>query len=376
MMGQILNKAELEYKLNPEKALEQERGFFEKFKDKAKQVAGVFLLVSALSVGSDMVNKAYAQEIKQTTKIEQMQKQEEQKEKILWKSHNEKPAWLQFSLKIEKGYNLFIGKSEKYSTEKGSRDGAFRNAIEQANASNSGVIKNIRGVRVREFYTEQKQDKNRNDYWITFALVETQADLEEVKTNKQVSEAKIEGQPELINKQGSSTTDSNIIKETNILETKSTAQIKQVEEQQKKQEEKINKANLTESSKWSLSIIKFAREDIKKIKTAEDAEQLIHTYFNQFVSEYYIPTKGDLKEGSYGIITRDYTEDDSKLLLQKAQEMKNIIQELSIKFGIKAFEKRTEQINDIIKKLEWRLSDAGKKEVEILRRFEKSLQQQ
>jgi hypothetical protein len=145
-------------------------------------------------------------------------------------------------------------------------------------------------------------------------------------------------------------------------------------EQQEKQEEKINEANLTESSKWSRGVVESARADIKKIKTAEDAEWLARTHFNQFVSEYYMPTKGDLKEGPYGIKTRDYTEDDSKFLLRNAQEMKRIMQELNTKFGIEAFDKRMEQVDGMIKKLERQSSYSGRKQKEALERMEKLLQ--
>jgi len=134
-------------------------------------------------------------------------------------------------------------------------------------------------------------------------------------------------------------------------ETKPTTRTEQVQKQEK-QEEKINEANLTESSKWSRGVVESARADMKKIKTAEDAEWLVRTHFNQLVSEYYMPTKGNLKEGPYGIKTRDYTEDDSKLLLRNAQEMKKVMQELNTKFGIEAFDKRIEQVDDMIKKLE------------------------
>lgn len=207
-----------EAELKPEKALAHERGVLERFKGKAKQVAGVLLFVSALSAGPGMVSEAYAQETKPATRTEQVQKQE-------------------------------------------------------------------------------------------------------------------------------------------------------------KQEEKINEANLTESSKWSQGVVESARADMKKIKTAEDAEWLVRTHFNQLVSEYYMPTKGNLKEGPYGIKTRDYTEDDSGLLLRNAQEMKKIMQELNTKFGIEAFDKRMEQVDDMIKKLERQSSYSGQKQKEALERMEKLLQQ-
>lgn len=88
-----------------------------------------------------------------------------------------------------------------------------------------------------------------------------------------------------------------------------------------------------------------------------------------------MPTKGNLKKGPYGIETRDYTEDDSKLLLQNVHEMKKIMQELNTKFGIAAFDKRIKQSDDMIKKLERRSSYSVQKQEEALERMEKLLQQ-
>jgi len=172
---------------------------------------------------------------------------------------------------------------------------------------------------------------------------------------------------------------SGIVKETYAQKAQSPTKIEEAkQEKQEKQEEQkieINEANLTASSIWSGHIIESARNDMDKIKTAEDAEWLVRSYFNKFVSEYYMPTKGNLKEGPYGIKMRDYSEDDSKFLLQNAQEMKELLQELNEKFGIEAYKKRIEQIDDMIMKLEKQSSYAGQKQKEVLGRLENMLQQ-
>lgn len=147
------------------------------------------------------------------------------------------------------------------------------------------------------------------------------------------------------------------------------------EQVQQKEEDKINEAKLTGSSTWARGITESARADLKKIKTAEDAEWLIRSHFNQLVSEYYLPTKGNLKEGPYGIKTREYSEDDTKLLLQSAKEMKQLLQDLNTKYGIEAYDKRQEQIDDMIKKLERQSSNSFQKQKEVLDRFEKMLQE-
>jgi len=272
---ELLGKKENEAELKPEKFLVQERGVLKRFKGKAKEVAGVLLFVSALSVAPGMVSEAYTQETKQNTRTEQAQKQ------------------------IEGQKNIHVGGGRIVDVE-------------------TGRIISVEG------------DKGVG-----------------------VEKTKNETTP--------------ITKQEKIKEQTLTTQ--------KKQEEKINKANLTESSRWSQSVIESTRADMKKIKTAEDAEWLVRTYFNQLVSEYYMPTKGNLKEGPYGIKMRNYTEDDSGLLLRNAQEMKKIIQELNAKFGIEAYEKRIEQIDDMIMKLERQSSYSGQKQKEALERMEKLLQQ-
>ncbi len=257
---------ENELELKPEKFLTQERGVLQRFKGRAKQVAGALLFVSALSVAPGMASELYTQETKRNIKIEQAQKQTEGRKTI-----------------------------------------------------------DVGGGRIVDVETGR---------------------IISVEGNKGVEVKKDEAP---------------IKKQTAII--------------QEKREEKINKANLTESSRWSQGFIESAHADMKKIKTAEDAEWLVRTYFNQFVSEYYMPTKGNLKEGPYGIKIRNYTEDDSKLLLRNAQEMKRIIQDLNAKFGIQAYEKRIEQIDDMIIKLERQSSYSGQKQKEALERMEKSLQQ-
>lgn len=158
-----------------------------------------------------------------------------------------------------------------------------------------------------------------------------------------------------------------VVSQANAQETKAPgAKIEQV---QKNQEEKIDESKLTESSKWSKSIIESARADMAKIKTQEDANWLIRSHFGPFVSEYYMPTKGDIKEGAYGTKTRDYTQEDSRFLLQGAKEMKKIVEELNTKFKVEAYSDRIEQIDKLITHLESKSSYAGQKQSELLKRM-------
>ncbi|MEI6281093.1 MAG: hypothetical protein WCP17_03820 [bacterium] len=61
-------------KLNPDEALSREKSILDRFKGKAKSVARIMLLVSALSAGGGVVNEVYAQENKPSTNTEQIQK--------------------------------------------------------------------------------------------------------------------------------------------------------------------------------------------------------------------------------------------------------------------------------------------------------------
>lgn len=166
---------------------------------------------------------------------------------------------------------------------------------------------------------------------------------------------------------------SGITKEAHAQESDSPTKTEQVKQEEQKLE--INEANITTSSKWSGDIVESARNDMSKIKTPEDAEWLVRSHFNKFVSEYYMPTTGDLEEGPYGTKIRNYTEDDSKFLLQNAQEMKELLQEINEKFSVEAYKDRTEQVDDIITKLERKLSYAGQKQNEALKQLERILQQ-
>ncbi len=62
-------------KFKPEQAIAHERSILERFKGKAREVAGILLFVSALSVGPGTVGETYAQEIKPAVQTEQIEKE-------------------------------------------------------------------------------------------------------------------------------------------------------------------------------------------------------------------------------------------------------------------------------------------------------------
>lgn len=148
---------------------------------------------------------------------------------------------------------------------------------------------------------------------------------------------------------------------------------KQTEQSAEQSAAEINDANVTASSRWSEALVKLANNDRSQLKSSEDAEALVTSYFNQFISEYYLPTQGELKEGSYGMKERIYSDDDLRLLLQNAKEMKKMLEELNTQFGMKAYENRSQQIDDVIAKLERQNSYAGKDEARALEQLNSML---
>ena len=138
-------------------------------------------------------------------------------------------------------------------------------------------------------------------------------------------------------------------------------------------EVKLEETNLTESSRWSNNVLDSAKEDFDRIKTKEDAEWLIRSHFNQFVSEFYMPKEGNVREGPYGVPIREYATEDIKLLLKNANELKSLLISLNSKYGVANYSKRQQQLDDMIEKLKRKSSYAGQKQMEALERMEKVL---
>ncbi len=81
--------------LQPEKALEEEKGVLRKFQGKAKKIAGVLMLMSALSAAPGLVNEAYAEQ-KQSTKVEHVEKKEIKEEFVFKQFKDGTPPWSKF----------------------------------------------------------------------------------------------------------------------------------------------------------------------------------------------------------------------------------------------------------------------------------------
>src|SRR3989344_1088300 len=109
---------------------------------------------------------------------------------------------------------------------------------------------------------------------------------------------------------------------------------------EKMKAEHIDESKITESGKLFRKIMKELRADSKNVKTQEDANWLVRDHFGGFVTEYYMPSKVNIKEGAYGTTERQYAPEDLKLVLNSAREMKKIIEDLNNKYKIEAYDKR------------------------------------
>lgn len=141
-------------------------------------------------------------------------------------------------------------------------------------------------------------------------------------------------------------------------------------------EVKIDESKLTESSKWSSEVIGAAQEELGQLKTKEDANWFLRSHFGGLVGEFYIPTKGNLKEGSYGTKIRQYSDEDLKLLLKNTRTMEGIIDELNTKFGgVEDYAGRKEQLKDMVTKLEYNSTYEAKKKREMIDKASKILEE-
>lgn len=365
---------------NVKEILRQEKTIFGQIHGKAKRVARVMLLMTLLSANVPAFSqKTYAQEqTQQPVKQEQIQQEQD---KLIWSSQPERPKWIYQEPRDDQEYYYFVGESEKYAIEKGATDAAYRDAISKTGK----FMEPVKHAQIKECYVEQKREiTSGKTYWKAFVLLEIPKNM---NPKKDFSSKEIRNLDKEKNRLKGNTVDVELSQSQEIkksyknpskLQPKKVFSqppvIKQKQEVQKEQKNKINEAKLTASSAWARDIIKNTYIDLKKIKTTKDAEWFIRSYINQFVSEYYLPTKGNLKEGVYGIKIREYSQDDIKLLLKITKEMKQILENLNKKYNINTYNKYQDQINNIIENLELQSSFSFQKQKEILDQVDKIFQ--
>lgn len=142
-------------------------------------------------------------------------------------------------------------------------------------------------------------------------------------------------------------------------------------EQVEQKEVVINESLVTSSGSWAREYLKEMKEWLSGVKTAEDAENILALQFRKFVGEYYIPKKGIIKDGAYGTKSREYSEDDHKVIFNCEQSYREILESLNKKFpDLPSYKMIDEELADMKMRLENEMSISGKADREILKRWE------
>ncbi len=141
----------------------------------------------------------------------------------------------------------------------------------------------------------------------------------------------------------------------------------QVRNSTKTEDVKKEGGNITESGSWAKDMIKSVKEDVSKLKTAEDAEWFLRRQVGAFIGEWHQPTKGNIKEGAYGLKERVSTDDDLDLILDSAKEMNGVLEQVNEKFpNLPSYENKKGDLRRMINSYEDQTSYAGKQKRKVL----------
>ena len=108
----------------------------------------------------------------------------------------------------------------------------------------------------------------------------------------------------------------------------------------------------TESSAWAQEIVQSARNDLSKIKTAEEVEWWSKKHVRGFITEFYFPTKGKLVDATHGLKARRETPREALFIKNQLTALGATYVELSKKFGIAIPPNITGQIKDMDNRLQ------------------------
>lgn len=147
-----------------------------------------------------------------------------------------------------------------------------------------------------------------------------------------------------------------------------TAETAEAQTKSQGHEKEASLKNVTESGTWSTKDLEAIKTDVSKVKTDADAEWVAKE-INSFFIQFYMPTKGILKEGVYGLKQRVYTDDDRLLFLENAKGAREILAGLGKDHMVAGLDKYLEQADDVITKLEQSTSLSGQKEREALEKL-------
>ncbi len=142
--------------------------------------------------------------------------------------------------------------------------------------------------------------------------------------------------------------------------------IEQTNQQETKKTEKTEKIKLTNASRWAGEKMKSAQNDLKYIKTAQDAEWLVRLHMDEFVDEFFSPPRNASGRIIYNA-ERVYTMDDAKYTIECAKTLKGIMEDLQGRFGVGNYEQRQARLDKVISNLEQQTSYSFQKEQEAHR---------
>lgn len=140
---------------------------------------------------------------------------------------------------------------------------------------------------------------------------------------------------------------------------------------QKNNAEQPERLRLTNASKWVGEKVRGAENDLKQIKTAQDAEWLVRLYVDGFANEFYMPSKGSSNRPNYNALPRIYTIDDAQYAIECAKILKGIMEDLHKRFGVGNYEERQARLDKVIVNLNQQTSYSFQKEQEAKREMMK-----
>ena len=139
------------------------------------------------------------------------------------------------------------------------------------------------------------------------------------------------------------------------------------EHKERNNSEQPERLRLTNASKWAGEKVRGAQNDLKEIKTAQDAEWLVRLYVDGFANEFYMPSKGSSNRPNYNAPSRIYTIDDAKYAIECAKILKGIMENLHGKYGVGKYEDRQARLDKVIVNLKQQTSYSFQKEQEAMR---------
>ncbi|MEK7567300.1 MAG: hypothetical protein AAB513_00055 [Patescibacteria group bacterium] len=145
-----------------------------------------------------------------------------------------------------------------------------------------------------------------------------------------------------------------------------------VEAQVVKKETAVQKEAVKEMANtiWAKEMADKAIGEKTQLKNGEDLRMWTQSHIMPFISEFYMPTKGNLVDGTYGK-SRRLSPDEARVLIKHVSLLENAYLELHKKFNQPTGENITGQFKGMKDSLTEDTSYARQKEREILENWER-----